>query len=284
MVARRKETLEQWIQGAMADTEKDGGLSQLSLVHLVGTVEEEVHTTKLEKGGTWTAKDLGQMFMRRAEVYSQDMNGLQTFRLLAFYGGRNEPQAKQRFVVSGQGEENFGVTEPPTKEGRMAQDMRLTEGVVKTALQMTASLVDKMETFMVRQGDRLEKAEERNGEVLVLMEKMIMSKYEQEMALERSRMWNDLMKKGAALAPSLVNQITGKEVFPQATEDSALLEAIAENITPEQIQAVSGILPPEVAGLLMARFRKIEAAKREEHRAMQLRPAEVEVDCPDEKH
>lgn len=271
----RKTTLEQVIREMMQDPDKEGPCTMLSLVHLQGASanEDEVHTVKLGKGGKeWKPDALAKLFMGKAEVHCQDMTGLQAYRLLAFYSGSDEAQAKHRFTVAGRGNEDHGVTEPPTKEGRMMQDMRITEGIVKVALQSHTQIIQMLT-------ERLEKSEDRNVTAFELAEKVLLSKYEQEIKLQRAQMWNKLAEKSVALLPAMANQLTGREVFPQNTQDTAIIDAICEHIKPEQIQMLSSLFPPELAGILMARLRKKHDEAVAETNAMMKRPPEVEIDA-----
>src|SRR5438045_297633 len=175
-----RKPLDIWIKEALTDPDKDGQVSAFSLVHVVGIKEEEVHTCKIGPGRNWTPQDLAKLFKNKAETFAQDMPSMQTFKLLGFWGTDTEPRAKHMFTVAGQAEENHGVTEPPTKEGRIMQDMRVTEAVVKLAMQQSQQLLNVTNQVLITMSERLEKSEQRNVTALELAEKVILQKYEQE--------------------------------------------------------------------------------------------------------
>jgi len=79
-----------------------------------------------------------------------------------------------------------------------------------------------------------------------------------------------------ALMPALANTVAGKEVFPQASADTALIDAIAEKVNPAVIEqlAGSGMLPAEVAGPLTLRLKEaLSKREREQEELKRLPPA-----------
>ncbi len=118
-----------------------------------------------------------------------------------------------------------------------------------------------------------------------------------EIMLEKTLNAHDLRMKEAAyarstgerdklmkLGPALINQITGKEVFPQSAADSAILEGIVEHVDFETIQkiVVSGgkggkELPPELVGMLMGRFTQIQEKKNADAVRIKQLAAEARV-------
>lgn len=274
LVLKMTQTLDQWIAEAASDTEKDGELSMLSLVHAKGISEQEIHTIKLGTGKKWTAKELGSIFKAKAQTYSQELAGVQLFYLLGFYGNRTEPQARRPFRENGQTDllESMGGTEGPTSTGLTQQAMRHMEMVMQIAAKQTAMAFEAQQSMLsiLSQSNNKLQGEVRDASE-ILMKLMLDRANNQhdhrmkELALERE---TSERRQLLQLAPALVNTITGKEVFPQETTDSALLNQIAESMDPEKIQTLinSGIIPPQLLGLLSARMEKylLEKTKKEQ--------------------
>lgn len=268
------QTLDQWIAEATSDTEKDGSLTMLSLMHAKGIGESEIHSVKLGTGKKWTAIELGRLFKGKAENYSQELSGVQTFFLLAFYANRTEPQGRKPFRVNGQTDvlESMGGTEGPTSTGLTQQAMRHMETVLQIATKQTAMAFEAQQSMLssLSQSNKQLQGEVRDASEILM--KLMLDRANQqhehrlkELVYEReSQERRGLLQ----LAPSLINTITGRDVFPQETTDTVLLDQIAENLTPEAVQALinSGIIPPKLLGLLSARMEKylVEKAKKEE--------------------
>jgi len=81
-----------------------------------------------------------------------------------------------------------------------------------------------------------------------------------------------LIEKMIDLAPSLINNMTGKDIFPQGTADASLLNAIADDLTAEKIQALQQVIDPKLWPLLVQRFQvqlKKRAAEEQAKKAAQ---------------
>jgi hypothetical protein len=94
-----------------------------------------------------------------------------------------------------------------------------------------------------------------------MMMKMAETQFNRDMELENNRRATQTRDRLLKMVPPLVNQFSGKEVFPQNSEDTALIEAIAENLTPDYIKFLSGILPAQLWAPLSARLDKYNQEK-----------------------
>ena len=99
MATKRRQTVDQWVQSVTGEVIDGKGCSAIALLHLkgVGGATEEVTTKPLE--GTVNASELADHLIGRAEGFSQDLAGIQTFKLIAFYGS-NEAHNPFHFTTS----------------------------------------------------------------------------------------------------------------------------------------------------------------------------------------
>lgn len=270
MVAKRQ-SLDSWIAEAMADQEKDGPIGAFSLMHIGGR-EAEVHTVRFTGTRSWTASELSLLFRSKAESTAQDLPGAQLFKLLAFYKQTDsdtkevrinrEPEAWHPFTVVGEPVGLHGdiVSETPDNKGLTQQGLRHIEIQFAENTRMTRAVIDRLvdlnEQMMLQaSGDRRE-----TGEAYKLLREMYLNgraeefkQFVEQKKIERDSM---LIEKALSYAPALLNTITNREVFPQATADTQLIESIAKSLTPENIQTIASVLPVEAAGLLMSRFEQ----------------------------
>jgi hypothetical protein len=280
-----KMTLGQWVREACLDEDKGEKLTAIILVHMQGMQQQEIHTAKFGLSTTKTAEDVGAMLKKKAEEYCQDMPGVQMFQLLAFYGGRTEPEARHPFVINVNNHgENGLFTENPTTQGSLQQQMRHGEMLIQQvyrrqqaqddySMRLTNGFMEIVEGL----SNRLEKAlagqMEATTIAMDLMTKQRDKEHEyamQKLTFERQTAER---KKWLAFAPPLINQLLGREVFPQSTEDSALVEQIADAIKPEDLTKLSGLLPPEMWGPLASRMQKhFEKKERETAETKALMP------------
>lgn len=269
MVRARKgldKIIQEWMDHLEGD-ETPVRLTAIALMHMEGMQGKEVHTTRFSaKNNTQTAKQLGDLFMDKANAYAQDLIGPQTFNLLAYYG-KNEETTRHPFLVQPVGNPHGGAlsTEAPTEAGMRQQSMRHTEMVLTQMLRKQEHLdqtLMTLSTTLARENQQLRVESFQNAELVM---KMMVDRLQAEnnFVMQQLNFQRDTMQreKLMSFAPALVNSITGKDVFPQAATDTALIEAIGDKVTPEMLNMLSAFIPAEAMGVLTARLEQIWAKK-----------------------
>jgi len=255
-----KKSLDSWIGEALQDTDKEGKCSMMSLVHMVGQQPKEIHTTKFGAGKSWNEVELATMFRGKATTYCQDLPGVQTFQLLAFYGAKTAPEAFMPFVVNVNSNEAFGGlgTESPTEQGMRAQDMRQREMMFQQVYRRQQIMDDYTLRLIEQQGRTIESVSRENREAYEIVKEVLMEKAlnEHNRKMDQLKFERDTgeRRKWMAWAPPLINTILGREIFPQSTADTALVESIAESLSEDDIMKLAGAIKPELMGPLAARM------------------------------
>jgi hypothetical protein len=285
-----KTALEYFIDEALVDKDKDGPLSQFVLMHLIhgGQGHVEIDALKIPaKGAQLNAQDLATRFRTKAASYSEDLPGVQTFVLLAFFNNRNEPQARKPFTVKPKLDYD-GLTEPPTEAGRTSQRMRHDEALIQQVYRKQSQL-DEVQFKLIDRlmRDNASQAEELRDANTILIEMLrgqVRLDAETEMAKNKYIRETDERRRLLGLAPALINTIAGEPVFPQETADKALVDALADSLSPEAVMLIqgSGAIKQELLGPLMARFEKRarEREKEEAQRAKLLPPPQTGAQDP----
>ncbi len=285
-------TVDNWIAQALTDTDKvkpDGKRAlptKLILVHLMQGGPQEVHTAILE-GRQIAPTDLATMLRNKAEAYCQEMPGRQTFQLQMLYQGSNEIQARHAFTCAGKIEYE-GMTEAPTPQGAQAQFMRQWEGLFGLMFRRQQTLDSHAIAVQEHQSRRIMTLEEQNLQLTEkmqeLMVEMLDREHNQEMRrLEYARKTME-MDKLYSMGMPLANTIFGREIFPQSSTDTALIEAFADGMTAEKVQKLiaANVIPQELLGPLMHRLKMHEEKKHEKEKRMkELNPpvADPELDA-----
>lgn len=254
----KRQTLDQWVRECLLDPDKDGKCTAMTLVHMQGQAEKELHTVRFGPK-PWDPKELAALFRGKAESYAAEMMGTQTFNLLAFYADRGEPQARKPMLIHGE-TDHHGMTEPPTKEGQTMQGMRHMEAVIQLAFRQTAMLFESSQstiTQLVQQNGTLMRENRESFEMMKeLMIRQIQTDDERIMKrLEYERKTAE-RSKWLGMAPALVNTLSGRDIFPQANADTALIDAVVDSIDEEGISKLSTIIKPEVWAPLASRMAK----------------------------
>ncbi len=271
-----KTALSEIIRSMIADGEtgdKEGKCRGLGVVHVSQRGDKEVDAIKLGSA-EWTPEKLGERIESKCRTYAQDLSGAQTFTLLAFYGDADkfpEPLASHPFVVNGNLGTDFDkygslTTEGADAKGVMQQGMRLTEVIVQRTFGMASSLFE--EQRLERQELRRENGElkSENREAFGLLRESIMANtqlaHEKRMAEMEYARKTEERRAWFKFAPALINQLMGREIFPQGTADTALVESIADALKTEDIQLIASKLPPALWGPLASRFEQHTKEKR----------------------
>lgn len=277
MAQRKRVTVKQWLEEALTDPDKGKPCSSIALVLLKGGVgQEEIHTKEIT--GPQDFGHLADFFINKATGYSQDLPGIQTFKLLAFYG-QNEPQASFPFTVA-EGQLTGGEQVPfsrheSSEKGLLGQLMKHNEAYGSALLQIAQTLA----VSAVAQQQEMQR--ERN-EMNVIMRDMLLSlrKEGHEMRLkelEFQRSTGERQMIGKAI-PHVINHLTGREIMPEHYADSELIDALAMQVNPDDLQMLVslGKIKPEQAALLAQRFMKAREEHEKRKLALRSLPSEEE--------
>ena len=277
-MGKRRVTIEQWLLEALSDDDKGGPCTTVSLVYCRpgSGNHQEIHSKSL-KGTTTNSKSLADFFQNKATGYAQDLPGIQTFKILAFYNGSDQPQAEFPFTVS-DGEMTAGNDVPyarhePTEKGLMGMLMKHLE--VSNSLLMQISQTVTIQAVLREKELRAEVAE-ANTIVRDVIMNMTKENHAHELAkLQYVRESEERRMLGKAL-PSAINYLAGREVVPQQLADSEMLDAMAEKVKPEHLQMLvqMKIITSEQATLLAARFTKTLEERAKERAILKTVPAE----------
>lgn len=264
-----KQTLEQWIFEVLNDTDKKSKCSGLGLVHRVGVATQEIHSVEIGSR-KWDARELAVLFKGKAENYAAELVGVQTFNLLAFYGGSKEPEAIKPFIENGVTDFNGLATEGPTKDGLLQQLMRHTEAERQIGAKQVQGLIEMTMTLanvVVKENLALRQESRENFDMI---KTLVMGQVENREAarLKELQFQRESAEraKWLSFAPAVVNRVFGRDVLPESLEDTALIEGLAERLTEEDFAklARSGI-SPEVMGPFAARMAGLLEKKRKAH-------------------
>lgn len=276
MAARKRVTIEQWITEAFSDKDKPNELTVLSLMYIKPNgAQEEVHSKSLA-GATHNPKTLAEFFLNKATGYCQDLPGISTFKLLAFYG-MDQPQATFPFTIAegdltASGDLAFSRHEPSEK-GLLAQLMKHNENLMSMITTVT-------QTFLVQGTLRENKLREEVTEAQSIVRDVIFNMkkedHEHKMAQLKFQRESEERAMMAKALPALLNQVTGRDVIPQATVDSQILDLLAHKVKPEHMQLLVqlGLLNEQQAAMLAARFTKTLEREEAERAALRAAPSE----------
>lgn len=285
-MAKKRQTVDEWVKSVTSEVIDGKGCSAIALLHLkgVGGATEEVTTKPIE--GTVSATELANHLIGRAEGFSQDLPGLQTFKLIAFYGS-NEPHNPFHFTTSDgtvmSRSETMMSAHEPTPTGLLGQLMKHNENLMNQSNQLVTANMTMANGIVTMcfgpQGIVSQSIQAQLEAVAVVKDAMLdMQKQRKELIIEEHKAAQDLQTRKAVIdaIPQFVNRFTGREVFDEKTNDSKIIEALAMKVSSSDLNLLvdMGKLSKEHALVLSARFASIVEEKRKEAEAITKVPSE----------
>jgi len=285
-MSKRRQTVEQWVASVISEVIDGKGCSAVSLLHLkgVGGATEEVTTKPIE--GTVSPKELADHLIGRAEGFSQDLPGLQTFKLIAFFGS-NEPHNPFHFTTSDgtvmSRSETMMSAHEPTPTGLMGQLMKNNEFLARQNAELVQNNMTMANGIVAMcfgpQGIVQQSIKSQLEAVEVVKDAMLdMSKQRRELVLEEHKAAQDLQTRKAIIdaVPMLVNRVTGHEVFDEKSNRAKLLEVFAMKISPQDLELLvsMGKITKEEALVISSQFAAIVEEKKKEADAIRKVPTE----------
>jgi hypothetical protein len=276
----KKVSLQGWFAQALTDKNKEGSMSQITLMHLSVLPNgfqhpKEVYSLNANSDKPWSAEFLSSTFQTQAELYAQNLDGTQYFNLICKYH-KNDIDAEHPFSINPKEGSEFHslISHPANTAGEKAQGMSLLNmicGRSFTLLEENMSFAKSIieESRVARREIVAENAELRaeNREMFTLMIEAAKKQVELDHVkrMDEMKFLRDAQERSMIIkyAPALINQFLGKEVFPQGVEDTAIIETIAQNIPEEQLQMITSMMPPLLGGPIMARLTRALKEERE---------------------
>ena len=247
--------------------------TSLVLVHHQGNRKEEVRAISIGSRA-FDPKELAEMFEQMAVNIAGGIPGVQQFSVLCFFDEQDKPSSFYPWRLAGESD-SYGLgTEPPTDTGERQASMRHTENIFRIAAGRDESrdrrdneFFDMLMKERTEMRDEIKRMRQEELNTIELARNVILEKaanlHKHQMELEDRKSGNATKARLLQLLPVLVNQITGREIFPQGVADTALIDSLADHMTQDQIMKLSSILSGEqmamVAPRLLQRVNSVNA-------------------------
>ncbi len=264
-----RQAIEEQLRDWLGSVEQQGSLSKVAIMHVAAQGGQvEIHSLADSSPGWKDAGKMADVIDTISKRHSGGLPGYQQYQVEASFGASVKPT---RFLPFGRmGMMSFGQTsigtEPPTQLGQVSQGMRLTEllaqlgvksieAALQSLLQQNAALSKDLEASRYD-------ARELQIAVFEHQRKFIELQAESHMKfvqfLRQSREREQWMR----MTPAIINALSGHEVFPMSSEDTALLRGLIEKGDPAALDAELRRLTeknPETAAALSNRVKEIRA-------------------------
>lgn len=258
-----RQTLADWLTEAieLVSNEKDGGCRGIELFHKLPGADISLRQIPVGGSRATECKQLANLLLGVMKNHALGMVGVQNYEIVAYKEGESEPYARRPEIANGKVDFDGAGVEAPTTTGHAQQMMRQNEALFRASMSHNEEVFDRLLTVIELQGKQNEKLMRENHDALELAKVMILDKsnseYAQAIELKKMDRANKEREQFIQMLPPLFNKLTGTQTFPESSEDTVLVNAIADNITPEQIQALAAMgINPMLLGMLAARLEK----------------------------
>ncbi len=280
-----KVSLESWITGVVRDN-RDGECSSISISHVIGTSLDEVHTHQLGGSNPLSAFEMAEMFNERARTHSQELEGTQLFRLLAFYNKRSEPQNKFHIRIQGETEFDGVVTEKADVKGFLGQSMRLFEANTSSTFRKDAMLFDTMiRSNQIMSENNVRMTQQVFDGIKAITElAAALAKSQSEGRMEEIRLKGAMEERKMLIqfAPHLLNAATGKEVVPSAATDGDVFLELANTLNEQEFKAMMAMLQNKNPRLATVVASKLSAALKKQREDSEIESHIADSSDPEE--
>jgi hypothetical protein len=228
---RGKKSIEQWISERANDPDKEGQLSALVLEHLVGSSGEVLHEKKVGQNPL-NIPDTARLLFDIGTTFCQDLTGNHLFRIRAFYGTDQQPQAQHIFAIAGQQDSEFLGQESPDAKGLLAHGLGYSSRTMELALKQMSLSNEIMNENARIQANTISRLTAENFQAFEALKGYLV---ERDLAKGNRDFENLKYQRASAerekyisMALPLLNQLTGRKIVPTTTEDSAIMETISK--------------------------------------------------------
>lgn len=265
-------SIETWFHEVCNDPEQ-GPCKSVGLVHMAGTVQETVYTKTLpDKFSAESLADWADLFCRKAEQYAEGLPGTQTFCLMSFHGDGKRPGIRKSFPVKGYVEQDGLMTENPTGKGVLQQMMRLVDTLTAQVIRNNASFQESMLKRLDLETRQNIELRRENVQMFDFSKDLVLRladrSHEHRVAQIEAQTAADIKKEIVHSVPLLLNSATGRDVIPQNSHDTILVERMIDALNgagPDKLMNMSlKDLPAPLLAAIADRFQKGIVARQKE--------------------
>ena len=277
--ANDREEIKRFLEEQFGAIEESGAVSVVGMTHIAHNGAVQLHAMTGSHGKWGNADAMAFAFDSIATRHARGVSsgGAQQFELAVSRGGEQRQTAVLPFVRVGSGNmigpNGSLATEPPTQTGMTSQAMRLLEILGHGAFALTKDNIETMRGLIRDLTQRLQETDSNNRELWLSLKNVLMElqkqTHEQRLKEITAQRMAEFQKQVIKFAPALLNMMAGREVFPLSAADTAVIETIAEVVTPDDLRLLQAGLQNKpggeaLAALLADRFEQSRRRKAEE--------------------
>lgn len=233
-----------------------------------------------------SAEDIASIIMERIHEDSAGLGGLQTYAVLAWKKQKGGGSVVERLAFRVRIEEDdegnsFDVSEPPTKHGLVAQQMRHNEAILKTSVLGTGEIIRNYKDLIRELTEENRDLRKTEKEAWAMYKDMVLEKQRTDMELVKEankiEMFRTTFEKANLLLPAIVNRLANRKVLPEnATPESEMMATFMESLNQDQMGALQKILKPEQLVSVLEIYENVRKIKEAQAEKAKVNGAQAE--------
>lgn len=264
--------LENWLRRQVFIHREEGECTKLVLRHNGVNKTQDVCTIPVKgaDGELQSAETLVSDIWQAAWDDAEGQGGLQKYVVVAFFS--SDPLrhvARLPFMIQatedgGEGDDDGPAgSEPATKQGMLAQQMRHNEAIMRTSTMATGDIIRTQNKIIGQLRERINDLENGQREGMVKYEELVTYHHEREVEILRvkgqEKRKDEAFDQLKALGPVIINKLLGKKLLAESTDPAVLqLKEFMASVTAEQMQKLQGVLGP---GQLISIYNMYESLR-----------------------
>lgn len=275
-----RDSIRSWLAESLAEITEDGALSFVCMQHQGGQGEQEIYSIK-SGGPKWGDADaMADLLFTVAKRHAGGLVGVQSFMLHGCFGAATPLVPKRFLPFAVPGMLQYGpivggaagmMTEAPTGVGMTQQSMRLLEVLAQGAFAERRAAGEAMMRLIVELRSALTDAQAEGRELWIVLKEVFARLMEAERKVQfdiiAAKRNAALVQEFARYFPALLNGVTGRDIFPVAAGDTALMRGMARLISDDQLKLLGRIAEaggPEKAAEFAVLTNRLNDLRKEE--------------------
>lgn len=196
---------------------------------------------------TWTKLTLEDI-VSRAEGEAEGMGGVQTFCILVLDKDGSQLAMRTMRVAADDEFADDSSSEPPTKHGLVAQQMRHNEALMRSNATLIASMFQNLTKTIERLSNQNESYMDRHFGMIETVESLMSQKQDRELKAQREEAKIKAITEGAASLKPLA-LVAGKKLLGVEVDSSGIvgeqIGALKDSLTQDQVVKIFQLLNPD---------------------------------------
>jgi hypothetical protein len=260
-MATFRKSIADWLRETILKVTEDGnvcGALELFNVTLAGdvTLHKTLITSNME---SLDPNKIANEIYNIAKTHSLGGWNIQNYKICAYRPEEVQPYTNYPFDLNGKVDIEGGTPEA-SKTGSIQQMMMFYQKGMEMIFSQQRMIFETQGAVITRLAQENDKLKVENISAVFMAKEIIMEKaanvQEHQLALLKEKEKSDLKTKFMELAPAIINTIFGREIIPVNAEDTAMINNIADNLTPEQIQMIPQLFGAQLGGYVAARLER----------------------------